>query len=100
MKRLAFVYATLLIGRPLQDFEFNKSPTEAADLRQANNRPSVQTLRGHQSPCAFLILGSGLDRHGTDSERPLKYSHMDIGSSMGEYPNVTFPCPLLALSVK
>lgn len=83
-----------------EDFEFNKSAIEAADLRQANNRPSVQTLRGHQTPCAFLISASGIEQHGTTSKNPIKYSHMDFGSAMGDYPDVTFPCPLLALSVK
>ncbi|CAD5224226.1 unnamed protein product [Bursaphelenchus okinawaensis] len=84
----------------VEDFDFNKSPVESADLRQANNRPSVQTLRGHQSPCAFLIQGSRLDEHGLEAAKPIKYSHIDIGSSMGEYPATTFPCPLLALSAK
>ncbi|CAD5232065.1 unnamed protein product [Bursaphelenchus xylophilus] len=94
-------------GQPLEvsrlhveDFDFNKSPVESADLRQANNRPSVQTLRGHQSPCAFLIQASRLDEHGISSQKPIRYSHIDIGSSMGEYPATTFPCPLLALSAK
>jgi len=80
-----------------EDFQFNKSETDAADIRQANNRPSVQTMRGHQSPCAFLIQASRLDEHGTNSKHPLKYSHIDMGSSMGDYPATTFPCPLLTL---
>lgn len=66
----------------IEDFRFNKSPTEAADLRQATNRPSVQTLRGHQCPGAFLIQASRLDEHGTNSKHPIKYAHIDIGSAM------------------
>ncbi|KAI6190008.1 CYTOSOL-AP domain-containing protein [Aphelenchoides bicaudatus] len=81
----------------IEDFRFNKSLTEAADLRQAINRPSVQTLRGHQSPAAFLIQASRLDEHGVLSPHPIKFSHIDIGSAMGDYPQVSFPSPLLAL---
>ncbi|KAI6237188.1 CYTOSOL-AP domain-containing protein [Aphelenchoides besseyi] len=81
----------------IEDFDYNDAPMPSADLRQGGNRASVQTLRGHQSPGAFLVRGSRLDEHGTESETPIKYSHMDIGSCMGEYPCVTFPNPLLAL---
>lgn len=49
------------------------------------------------TPAAFLIRGSRLDEHGLDSNQPLKYSHLDIGAAMGEYPHVSFPSPLLTL---
>ena len=45
---------------------------ECADLRQGNTIPSVQTMRGHQVPAAFLIQASRLDEYGTDSKNPIK----------------------------
>jgi len=93
-----------LYGQPVEisrlhneDFAFHKAECDAADLRQANTKPSVQTPRGHITPAAFLIQGSRLDENGLDSKHPLKYTHIDIGSSMGNYPATTFPCPLLTL---
>jgi leucyl aminopeptidase len=80
-----------------EDFRFNKPHTAAADIRQAGNRPSVQTMRGHQIPCAFMIEASGLDKHGIHSKQPIKYSHFDMGSCEGEHPETSFPNPLLAL---
>lgn len=32
--------------------------SEQADLRQGNTKPSVATLRGHQTPAAFLMMVS------------------------------------------
>ncbi|KAI6242053.1 CYTOSOL-AP domain-containing protein [Aphelenchoides fujianensis] len=81
----------------IEDFDFNDAPMPSVDLRQGGNRASVQTIRGHQSPGAFLMRGSRLDEHGTESKHPIKYSHMDIGSAMGDYPGVSYPSPLLAL---
>lgn len=41
---------------PLQDFTFHAPDSAAsADLRQGNTKPSVQTVRGHMGPAAFLI---------------------------------------------
>ncbi|KAI1720776.1 cytosol aminopeptidase family, catalytic domain-containing protein [Ditylenchus destructor] len=80
-----------------EDFAFHAAECSAADLRQANTKPSVQTLRGHMTPAAFLMSGSRLDENGLNSPHPLKYTHVDIGSSMGSYPDTTFPAPLLAL---
>lgn len=77
--------------------EFHSAETDSADLRQANTKPSVQTPRGHITPAGFLIRCSGLDEHDLNSTYPLKYTHVDIGSSMGSYPETSFPCPLLVL---
>ncbi|KAE9421606.1 hypothetical protein Angca_004729, partial [Angiostrongylus cantonensis] len=81
----------------LQDFVFHKAECEQAHLRQGNTKPSTQTMRGHQSPGAFLIMGSRLDEHGCDSERPLKFTHIDMGSAPGEHPETSFPNPLVTL---
>ncbi|TKR67010.1 hypothetical protein L596_023227 [Steinernema carpocapsae] len=80
-----------------EDFKFHLAESPAADLRQGNTIPSTQTLRGHHTPAAFLQMASRIDEHGNDSEKPLKYSHLDIGSAMGDMPDVTYPNPLVAL---
>ncbi|KAL3083238.1 hypothetical protein niasHS_011040 [Heterodera schachtii] len=80
-----------------EDFDFHSAKCEAADLMQANALPSVRTPRGHMGPAAFLMRVSRIDEAGLDSAQPLKYTHLDIGISMGEYPNTSFPSPLLAL---
>lgn len=52
---------------------------ECADVRQGNTKPSVQTMRGHQSPAAFLIKASRLDEHGRDSKHPIKFVFRSFG---------------------
>eukprot|EP00106_Octopus_bimaculoides_P010221 XP_014777663.1 PREDICTED: putative aminopeptidase W07G4.4 [Octopus bimaculoides] len=65
---------------------------------QCNNLPSSQTPRGHQTPAAFLILASGMDKHGIDSNIPIPYSHIDVAGSSGPFPGVPTGAPVLALS--
>lgn len=65
---------------------------------QANNLPSSRTARGHQGPAAFLLLASGLDKHGSSSNKPLKYSHLDIAASGGSFPDPATGAPVLALA--
>ena len=50
-------------------------------MLSCNNAPSTATARGHQFPMAFLAIASGLDHHGRDSDRPLPFTHVDIGGS-------------------
>lgn len=45
-----------------EDYEFHKGPSEYEDILQSNNLPSSATPRGHQTPAAFLIMTSGLDK--------------------------------------
>ncbi|KAF1751125.1 hypothetical protein GCK72_017679 [Caenorhabditis remanei] len=80
-----------------EDFAFHQAECEQADLRQGNTKPSVATLRGHQTPAAFLQMASRIDEHGTDSAHPLKYSHIDMGGCEGDHPSVSFPNPLVTL---
>lgn len=80
-----------------EDYAFHEAECESADLRQGNTLPSVKTIRGHQTPATFLIQGSRLDEHGSDSELPIAYTHLDIGDAMGAFPHVSFPNPLVAL---
>ncbi|KAG8223569.1 hypothetical protein J437_LFUL003033 [Ladona fulva] len=80
-----------------EDFNFHKDKGEGVDVLQCNNMPSSRTPRGHQGPAAFLILSSGLDKHGLDSSVPIKYSHLDIAASAGDYPDEPTASPILAL---
>ncbi|MCI4381247.1 hypothetical protein PGIGA_G00249270 [Pangasianodon gigas] len=83
-----------------EDYEFHKGKSEYEDILQCNNLPSSATPRGHQTPAAFLIMTSGLDQYGVDSEKPLPYSHIDIAGSSGPFPGVPTGAPLLAMATK
>ncbi|KAK6010587.1 cytosol aminopeptidase family, catalytic domain protein [Ostertagia ostertagi] len=80
-----------------EDFDFHKAECEQAHIRQTGLKPSAQTLRGHQCPGAFMIMASRLDEHGCDSDHPLKFTHIDMGSAAGEHPETSFPNPLVTL---
>uniref|UniRef100_A0A8P4GGG3 Zgc:152830 n=1 Tax=Dicentrarchus labrax TaxID=13489 RepID=A0A8P4GGG3_DICLA len=81
-----------------EDYEFHKGKSEYEDILQCNNLPSSATPRGHQTPAAFLIMASGLDKHGVDSDAPLPYSHIDIAGSSGPFPGVPTGAPILAMA--
>lgn len=36
-----------------------------------------------------MMLASGLDKHGTNSSHPLKYSHLDIAGSAGRFSQLS-----------
>ncbi|XP_045473795.1 putative aminopeptidase W07G4.4 isoform X1 [Harmonia axyridis] len=81
-----------------EDFNFMKGQGVGDDLISSNNKPSSVTPRGHQCPLAFLIMASGLDKHGSGHEKPLKYSHIDIAASTLNYPNPGTGAPVLSLA--
>lgn len=81
-----------------EDYEFHKGQSEYEDILQCNNLPSSATPRGHQTPAAFLIMASGLDKHGVDSEAPLPYSHIDIAGSSGPFPGVPTGAPIITMA--
>ncbi|XP_026125680.1 putative aminopeptidase W07G4.4 [Carassius auratus] len=83
-----------------EDYEFHKGKSEYEEILQSNNLPSSATPRGHQTPAAFLIMASGLDKHGMDSDKPLPYSHIDIAGSSGPFPGVPTGAPILAMATK
>lgn len=94
---LEFSKAGLLIGDPSEisplrreDFDFHRSKTYGEDLLQCNNLPSSRTPRGHQTPAAFLIMASGLDKNDASSSKPLKYTHLDVAGSAGNYFVINF----------
>ncbi|KAG2200681.1 hypothetical protein INT47_005837 [Mucor saturninus] len=51
------------------------------DIVQANDKPSTMTNRGHQYPAGFMLIASGLDKHGINTESPIGYTHVDIAGS-------------------
>jgi len=81
-----------------EDYEFHKGKSEYEEILQSNNLPSSGTPRGHQTPAAFLIMASGLDKFGVDSANPLPYSHVDIAGSSGPFPGVPTGAPILAMA--
>lgn len=81
-----------------EDYEFHKGKSEYEEILQANNLPSSATPRGHQTPAAFLIMASGLDKCGVDSDRPISYSHIDIAGSSGPFPGVPTGAPILTMA--
>lgn len=80
-----------------EDYEFHTDKSDYAHVLQANTQPSTMTNRGHQGPGAFLVLASGLDQHGIDSNQPLPYSHLDIAGSAGHHPDIPTAAPIPAL---
>jgi leucyl aminopeptidase len=88
-----------------EDYHFHYTLSAEEDLLQSYSRPSTQTPRGHQIPAAFLILGSRLDQHGKDSDRPIPYTHIDIaaaeeGDRTGSVAPKTTGSPILALAAR
>ena len=67
-----------------EDYDFVRPRTLADDVMHCNNAPSSATPRGHQFPMAFLAIAAGLDDHGSDSRKPLPFTHLDIGGSGAE----------------
>uniref|UniRef100_A0A3B1IP95 Zgc:152830 n=1 Tax=Astyanax mexicanus TaxID=7994 RepID=A0A3B1IP95_ASTMX len=83
-----------------EDYDFHRGKSEYEEILQSNNLPSSATPRGHQTPAAFLIMASGLDKHGVDPGRPLPYSHIDIAGSSGPFPGVPTGAPILTMATK
>jgi len=81
-----------------EDYAFCEGRNEYEDVLQCNNEPSSATERGHQFPAAFMICASGMDKHGLDSEKPLKYTHIDIAGSSGPYPGIPTAIPLITFA--
>lgn len=81
-----------------EDFEFHRGKLYGDDLIQCNNYPSSQTQRGHMTPAAFIIMASGLDKNGLDSENPIKFSHIDMAASAGNMEELPTGSPLLAFA--
>ncbi|XP_058813167.1 putative aminopeptidase W07G4.4 [Topomyia yanbarensis] len=81
-----------------EDFDSHAGECYGEDVVQAQKMPSSKSVRGHQRPVAFIMLASGLEKHGLKSNRPIKYSHLDIAGSSGELPDPPTGAPILALA--
>lgn len=93
-----------LVGDPFEistirreDYVFHTGKSIYEDVLQCNNAPSSRTPRGHQSPSAFMIMTSGLDKHGIDSTKGIKYTHLDIAGSEGSFPGLPSGFPVAGL---
>jgi len=82
-----------------EDYKNYTAKTEYEDVLQIAPA-SAARARGHQGPAAFLILGSGLDKHGIDSETKLPYTHVDIAGSAGKFPGLPSAAPLPSFFMK
>ena len=80
-----------------EDFEVNRDP--CGDFVEVLQLPAAKDsgTRGHQYAGAFLQLASGLDKHMMSSEKPLKYSHLDIAGSAGRLPEITTASSVVGL---
>jgi len=81
-----------------EDIKFSKSTGVGEDLLQCNNAASSRTPRGHQFPMAFMMEAAGVDKFGSNTSSPLKYTHFDIAGAAGELPDTPTGVPILALS--
>merc|ERR1739842_227045 len=72
---------------------------EFVDVVQCNNAPSTRTPRGHQFPAAFMLKVSGMTSHQVSSDKPLKYSHLDVAGSSGNLPGPTTGSSVVALAM-
>eukprot|EP01125_Pyxidicula_operculata_P022726 TRINITY_DN9532_c0_g1_i1.p1 TRINITY_DN9532_c0_g1~~TRINITY_DN9532_c0_g1_i1.p1 ORF type:complete len:516 (+),score=128.38 TRINITY_DN9532_c0_g1_i1:534-2081(+) len=74
------------------------SPANATfDVLQHANTPK----RGHQFATAFLNIASGLNKHGSESEAPLAYTHLDIAgcaTENGDWHAKATACTLTTLT--
>merc|ERR1711934_838015 len=83
-----------------EDYEFIKDKSgEFVDVLQCNNAPSTRTPRGHQFPAAFMLKVSGMTSHQVSSDKPLKYSHLDVAGSSGNLPGPTTGSSVVALAM-
>lgn len=64
-----------------EDIAVVRPGRSSEDVVQANDKASTATNRGHQYPAGFMLIASGLDKHGLDSETPIGFTHMDVAGS-------------------
>merc|ERR1711997_542733 len=88
-----------LYGDMFEVSTIRKEDYEFVDVLQCNNAPSTRTPRGHQFPAAFMLKVSGMTSHQVSSDKPLKYSHLDVAGSSGNLPGPTTASSVVALSM-
>ncbi|CAO3634412.1 unnamed protein product [Cunninghamella echinulata] len=65
-----------------EDVDCVQPGRSSEDVIQANDKPSTATDRGHQYPAGFMLIASGLDKHGLNSKvLPIGFTHLDVAGS-------------------
>ncbi|RKP23049.1 hypothetical protein SYNPS1DRAFT_19216, partial [Syncephalis pseudoplumigaleata] len=67
-----------------EDMDMGRARCNMGDIISSNSAPSTMTSRGHMFPAGFMIIASGLERHGLDQADPdqrIAYTHLDIAGS-------------------
>ncbi|KAL0079637.1 hypothetical protein J3Q64DRAFT_1663688 [Phycomyces blakesleeanus] len=64
-----------------EDLDVVQPGRSSEDVVQANDKPSTMTNRGHQYPAGFMLIASGLNKHGLAHDQPIAYTHLDIAGS-------------------
>lgn len=67
------------------------------DVLQSNNASTVNTVRGHQFPMAFLDVASGLQQHSAGSASPFPYCHIDLAASVLDARGIETGSPIVPL---
>ncbi|RUS21531.1 hypothetical protein BC937DRAFT_92408 [Endogone sp. FLAS-F59071] len=77
------------------DMEAVAPGSTSEDVVQANDKPSSATMRGHQFPAGYLVIASGLDKHGSSAvpEQRVAYTHLDIAGSAETLDGVGLSLP-------
>lgn len=63
-----------------EDINVVQPGRSSEDVIQGNAK-GASVDRGHQYPAAFMLIASGLDKHGLHDKVPLAYTHLDIAGS-------------------
>ncbi|SAM05852.1 hypothetical protein [Absidia glauca] len=64
-----------------EDVDVVQPGRSSEDVVQANDKASSVTDRGHQYPAGFMLIASGLEKHGLRDDLPIGYTHLDIAGS-------------------
>ncbi|OLY83631.1 putative aminopeptidase [Smittium mucronatum] len=69
-----------------EDYSLIASHSDREDVFQVTHQSSANTSRGHQFPAAYMIIASGLDKHGLGSSpsNRIDYIHLDIAGNAEE----------------
>lgn len=67
------------------------------DVLQSNTQSTINTMRGHQFPMAFLDIASGLSAHSAGSKTPIPYCHIDLAGSSLDMRGVGTGSPIVPL---
>ncbi|KAI9496457.1 hypothetical protein BDB00DRAFT_808934 [Zychaea mexicana] len=76
-----------------EDVEVVQPGRSSEDVVQANDQPSTMTNRGHQYPAGFMLIASGLDKHGLKDKKPIGFTHLDVAGSAEEMSAVGWSIP-------